>query len=331
MNGSHGSDSSEIDDISFENEKKMVEHWLILLFLVTKVATINFPPLNLYIGTGGDGYGAGSLPLVAQSPYGALRLGADTSDTVDLPIIFDHFGGYHYYINVFSHTHMVGAGVQDYGEVGVFPVQVEDDRHLQRMIENRFNYRSSFTHENEHAEPGFYQVYLDTHKVNAELTATEQVGVHRYSFDKFNNRHRVILIDSSYTLAAKACNRSTVNISSSNNEITGSIIFDGAFSRKSGGITTYFAITFPNWDDFGVWTNGHLAPGQTTTDGCSSGVYVILPVDQEQVTVYVGISFISIEQARINLQMQTQLQPFDSIRELVQQKWLNEISRFEVC
>jgi putative alpha-1,2-mannosidase len=48
------------------------------------------------------------------------------------------------------------------------------------------------------------------------------------------------------------------------------------------------------------------------------------------VTVYVAISFISIEQARTNLQMQTQLQSFDSIRELVQQKWINEISRFEV-
>jgi putative alpha-1,2-mannosidase len=152
------------------------------------------------------------------------------------------------------------------------------------------------------------------------LTATEQVGVHRYSFDKFNNRHRVILIDSSYTLATNACNRTSVNISSSNNEITGSIRFDGAFSRKSGGITTYFAITFTNWADFGVWTNGHLAPRQTTIDGCSSGAYVILPADQDQVTAYVSISFISIEQARINLQMQTQLESFDSICQLVQQK-----------
>jgi putative alpha-1,2-mannosidase len=311
----------------------MVEHWLILLFLVSNVATINFPPMNLYIGTGGDGYGAGSLPVGAQSPYGALRLGPDTSDTLDLPIIFDHFGGYQYadnYINTFSHTHMVGAGVQDYGEVGVFPVQVEDDTHLQRLIENRIKYRSQFTHTNETAEPGYYQVYLDTHKVNAELTATEQVGVHRYSFDKFNNRHRVILIDSSYTLAARACNQTSVNISSSNHEITGSIRFDGAFSRKSGGITTYFVITFSNWDDFGIWKDGELAPGETTVSGCSSGVYVILPADQDQVTVYVGISFISIEQARINLQMQTQLQSFDGLRLRVQQKWLNEISRFQV-
>jgi putative alpha-1,2-mannosidase len=90
---------------------------------------------------------------------------------------------------------MVGAGLQDYGEVGVFPIQVEDDDHLQHMITSRYNYRSTFTHERERAEPGFYQVYLDTHKVNIELTATEQVGIHRYSFDQFNKRHRVILID----------------------------------------------------------------------------------------------------------------------------------------
>jgi hypothetical protein len=108
------------------------------------------------------------------------------------------------------------------------------------------------------------------------LIATEQVGVHR---------HRVILIDSSYTLATNACNRTSVNISSSNNEITGSIHFDGAFSRKSGGITTYFAITLTNWADFGVWTNGHLVPRQKTIDGCSSGAYVILLADQDQVTV----------------------------------------------
>ncbi|CAF3392334.1 unnamed protein product [Rotaria socialis] len=209
---------------------------------------MNFPPVNLHIGTGGNGYGVGNLPLGAQSPYGALRLGPDTSDTFDIPIIFEHCGGYHYsdkYINAFSHTHMFGAGLQDYGEVGVFPIQVEDDDHLQHMIANRYNYRRPF-------------------------------------------------------------------------------------SKLSGGVTTYFVITFTNWTNFGVWTNGHLVQGQTTTDGCSSGAYVILPDDQQQVTAYVGISFISIEQAHINLQVQTELQLFDSIRELVQQKWFNEISRFEV-
>ncbi|CAF4361197.1 unnamed protein product, partial [Adineta steineri] len=82
--------------------------------------------------------------------------------------------------------------------------------------------------------------------------------------------------------------------------------------------------------NFGVWKDGQLAPGQTTTNGCSSGAYIILPDDQQQATVYVAISFISLEQAHINLKIQTNLQSFDAIRELVQQKWLDEISRFEV-
>jgi putative alpha-1,2-mannosidase len=311
----------------------MAKRWCVLFFLISRVASISFPPLELYIGTGGEAFGAGSLPLGAQSPYGALRVGADTSNTEDIPIIYNHFCGYHYpdtHINIFSHTHMVGAGVVDYGEVGVFPVQVDNDDHLQHMIASRNGYRSAFRHESERIEPGFYQVYLDTHKVNVELTATEQVGVHRYSFDKFNENHRVVLVDSSYTLETDACRKSHVNIDPSKNEISGSIFFEGSLSEHFGGVTTYFAITFTNWTDFGVWTNGHLEHGQTVADGCSSGAYVILSDNLQQVTVYVAISFISIEQARTNLQMQTQLQSFDSIRELVQQKWINEISRFEV-
>ncbi|CAF1476531.1 unnamed protein product [Rotaria magnacalcarata] len=287
----------------------------------------------MYIGTGGEAFGAVSLPVGAQSPYGAVRIGADTSNTYDIPIIFNHFGGYHYadtYINVFSHTHMVGAGVVDYGEVGIFPVQVDSVENLQKMISNRHGYRSSFTHDRERIEPGYYQVYLDTHKVNVELTATEQVGVHRYSFDNFDKRHRAILIDSSYTLATDACRGSQVNIDPSKNEILGWIFFEGALSKHFGGVKTYFVITFANWTEYGVWENGRLVQEKTVANGCSSGAYVMLSTDQQQITVYVGISFISIEQARINQQIQTKLQPFDAIRELVQQKWLNEISRFEV-
>lgn len=312
----------------------MIEVWYILLLVVASISAITFPPLNLYIGTGGFGFGAGSLPFGAQSPYGALRVGPDTSDTLEVPIKFQHFSGYDYsdtYINVFSHTHTFGAGLQDYGEVGVFPIQIDSINHLERLISIRNGYRSKFNHEHERAEPGFYQVYLDTHHINVELTATEQVGIHRYSFDKTGKKYRAILIDNSYTLPLKACNLTSVNIDSKNNEITGSILFEGDFSRSFGGLTTYFIVTFTNWTDFGVWKNGRLVPAKTTIDGCSSGVYVILPADQQQITVYVGISFVSIEQARTNLQVQTQLKSFDSIRELIQQKWLDEISRFEVC
>ncbi|CAF3360714.1 unnamed protein product [Rotaria socialis] len=313
---------------------------LILVFILgvndcdAKTIT-EFPPMSLYIGTDGDGFGAGSLPLGVQSPYGALRLGADTSNTLNVPIIFNHLGGYHYsdtHIDVFSHTHMFGAGVQDYGEVGIMPTQITSTKQLEGMISKRNGYRSAFRHEREVVQPGYYQVYLDTHQINVELTATEQVGIHRYTYDKIKNKHHAILIDSSYTLQARACNRSQINIDTTNYEITGLIFIEGSLSKRFGGLATYFVITFDHeWADFGVWNDGEIIEKQNQTNGCSSGAYIILPDEHEQITMYVGISFISIDQARTNLHMQTNIfQPFDSLRTIVQQKWLDELSRFEV-
>lgn len=307
----------------------------ILHFSSSEKRTIHqFPPLNLYIGTDGDGFGAGSLPLGVQSPHGAVRLGADTSNTLDIPITFDHLGGYHYaddHINLFSHTHMFGAGVQDYGEVGIVPVQVDNLRQLQAMISKRNGYRSAFRHEREIIEPGFYQVFLETHQIQVELTATEQVGIHRYSYEKSQKKQRLILVDNSYTLQANVCSHSQVKIDAVNHEITGSILFEGSLSGRFGGVTTSFVIKLENWLNFGTWKSGQIFEGQAETDGCSSGAYIIVPNDQEQVTMYVGISFVSIEQARTNLHVQTNMfQTFDSIRTIVQQKWLDELSKFEV-
>ncbi len=94
----------------------MVECWCILLLLISRLTTENFPPLDLYIDTGGEFLGAANLPLGAQGPYDAARLGPDTSDAEDSLPVFNRYAGYHYFdthINIFSHTHVFGAGVVD--------------------------------------------------------------------------------------------------------------------------------------------------------------------------------------------------------------------------
>ena len=315
--------------------------WCILLAIASLAIAASCQkadvPLNLYIGTGGNGYGAGSMPIGASSPYGALRVGPDTSDAIDVPIVFTHYAGYHYddtHINLFSHTHMFGAGIQDYGEIGVMPIQVDSFEELLRMVSVHHAYRSIFHHQNETALPGYYQVYLDTHKIHVELTATEQVGIHRYSFDSFK-RQQVILIHSSYTLDLVTCATSNVTIDATNGEIFGSIHSAGDLASSFGGLTAYFIVRFPNaLTDFGTWQDGRLAVRNTQANGCASGAYVILPeVDagEQQITMYVAISYVSLEQARTNLKLQTlALQPFDTIRERVQEKWMNETSRFQV-
>ncbi|CAF4390834.1 unnamed protein product, partial [Didymodactylos carnosus] len=292
--------------------------------------------------TGGNGFGAGSIPLCASSPYGALRLTPDTGNELDIFIVFDHLGmhhtiflscGYHFgdsHINTFAHTHTVGAGLPDYGQIGLMPVQVNDVEDLQRMISKTHGYRSAFSHSTERTEPGYYEVYLQTHRIKVQLTATEHVGSHQYLYDKNVNKKYVILIDSSYSLDSSACNNTQVEIDLKMNEVRGWILFDGALSKRFGGVRTYFIISFPqlNITDYGVWNDNKLYPKQLNASACNSGAYLMF--SSEQVNILVGISFVSIEQARVNLRMETEYQSFDKILELVQDKWLAEFNRFEI-
>jgi putative alpha-1,2-mannosidase len=78
------------------------------------------------IGTGGEGFGVGSVPISAQVPFGSMRLGPDTLGLLHSDLEFNHFSGYYYsdhVVRAFSHTRLVGAGVSDYGSVGVMPTR----------------------------------------------------------------------------------------------------------------------------------------------------------------------------------------------------------------
>ena len=69
--------------------------WLNFAILFAPVLSTIDVPLNLYIGTGGEGYGAGSILPGVQVPFGMMRLSPDTSYD-NTAIVFHHFGGYHY-------------------------------------------------------------------------------------------------------------------------------------------------------------------------------------------------------------------------------------------
>lgn len=81
------------------------------------------------------------------------RVGPDTSNALKIWIPFNHFGGYYYddhYITTFSHLHMVGSGVVDYGWLGLFPVALQKDadiiKTLSKMVNSTYGYRSKFSH-----------------------------------------------------------------------------------------------------------------------------------------------------------------------------------------
>ncbi|MFY8066473.1 MAG: GH92 family glycosyl hydrolase, partial [Flavobacterium sp.] len=93
---------------------------------------------------------------------------------------WDGCSGYHYSDNViygFSHTHLNGTGVSDYGDIMLMPTMGEPS------FESKV-YSSTFSHTNEKASAGFYSVKLDKNNIDVRLTSSTRVGFHEYTFNE---------------------------------------------------------------------------------------------------------------------------------------------------
>ena len=152
-----------------------------LSLIVVLAAVISFAQsqyVNPFVGTAEHGH---TYPG-AIVPFGAVQLSPDSR--LDG---WDGCSGYHYSdsrIYGFSHTHLSGTGCSDYGDILVTPFLGEPS-----VINEK--YALAFSHKNEKAEPGYYYVKFDNGIV-AEMTASNYVGVHRYTFPK-EGKHGVIV------------------------------------------------------------------------------------------------------------------------------------------
>ena len=143
------------------------------LFLIQISYAQNFTQyVNPFIGTGGHGH---TFPGAAV-PFGMVQLSPDTR----IDGSWDGCSGYHYSDSVlygFSHTHLSGTGVSDYGDILLLPLNNEPDLNAPQP-------KIRFSHEHEKASPGYYFVNLTDDNIDVELTATARTGMHQYTFHK---------------------------------------------------------------------------------------------------------------------------------------------------
>lgn len=135
-----------------------------------------------FIGTGFHGH---TFPG-ATRPYAMVQLSPDTHI-----MGWDASSGYHYddqQIYGFSHTHLSGTGIGDLGDILLLPFSGGDS----------IKPVATFKKETEKATPGYYAVRLDNFGVNVELTSTDRVGFHRYTFD--NPKDRRVMLDLGHVL-----------------------------------------------------------------------------------------------------------------------------------
>ena len=261
-----------------------------------------------FIGTGG----AGNTFPGAVVPWGMVSVSPHT----DLASP----SGYHYgrpHLYGFGHVHLSGTGCPDLGNILLMPttgpLQTAEDA-----------YKSAFTGES--AEPGYYKVDLTTYGVRAEMTATARAGLSRYTFPACAGDAR-ILVDVSHGLTE--CRAAQVTIVSPT-EVEGWNV-SGNFCSAGNRQAVYFVAQLSKpASAFGTW-NGAGAGREGEQYGTDVGAYCEFTTAQgEAVLVRVGISYVSIANARLNLQAEIPDWDFERARRAAFDEWDRELSRVEV-
>ena len=284
--------------------------------------------VNPFIGTGGYPWVCGHNFPGATLPFGMVRLSPETASFLTGRRALNT-SGYFYRDNKicgFSHTRLSGTGARDGGHFLVVPVSgpVTGKTRQKGRI-------SRFSHRDEVAFPGYYAVFLPGQKVLAELTATGRVGIHRYTFSDGVKPH--LFIDVCNALGDGRSTGGKVKIMPESLEVEGSVRTFGTFSKRYGGVKVYFVARFDRaFKTFGIWDDEVFYPGQECAEGDDIGVDLGFSSNgsASEVGLKLAISYVSINNARDNLEAETGNRNFDDILASAQCSWEKKLSLIKI-
>jgi predicted alpha-1,2-mannosidase len=272
--------------------------------------------VNPFVGTGGHGH---TYPG-ATRPFGMVQLSPDTRLTG-----WDGCSGYHYSDSViygFSHTHLSGTGISDYGDVLLMPTVGDVYFNALNNGSTEKGYASRFQHRNETASPGYYSVRLDDENILAELTSTDRAGLHRYTFPASQEAN--IMIDLTHR----------DKVLDSGLRITGRDTIVGwrrsqAWAKEQ---IVYFAIQFSHpFIASGIAVDDKLVAGLRDARGKNLKGYVRFATTiAPQVVVQVGISAVDINGAWLNLAAELNHKSFEKVKAEAAAAWNAELNKITV-
>lgn len=270
--------------------------------------------VNPFIGTDAHGH---TFPG-ASMPFGMVQLSPDTRLEG-----WDGCGGYHYSDSVvygFSHTHLSGTGVPDYCDVLFMPTTGEV-RLNNGSDKPGSGYASRFDHENEKAEAGYYQVLLKDYGITAELTATKRTGFHKYSFPETNNAN--VIID--------LFHRDKV-IESSIEIINDSVV--AGYRRSSYWANDqhvfFYAVFSTQFTKSGIALDEKITGEKKASGKNVKAFFTFNTILNKSVMIKVGISAVSVEGARNNLEKENTTWDFEKIKADAASAWNKELGKIYI-
>lgn len=272
--------------------------------------------VNPFIGTGAiDGGLSGNNYPGATSPFGMIQLSPDTSEAPN----WGDASGYDYNRNTifgFSHTRLSGTGASDLIDITLMPT-------------SSGRTSSAFTHDEEKARPGYYQVMLKDENINAELTTTQRNGIHRYQYPA--GKDAEIILDMDHSADKGSWERRIINSQIrilNDHAVEGYRIITGwAKLRK-----IYFYMEFSSpiltstlRDGGRVHENTAVING-TNLHGC----FRFGQLNGKPLTCKVALSSVSMENARQNMEQEAPHWDFDRYVAAADADWEKQLGKIEV-
>ncbi|SFD12573.1 GH92 family glycosyl hydrolase [Algibacter pectinivorans] len=242
-----------------------------------------------FIGTGGHGH---TYPG-ATVPFGMLQV-----SPVNGISAWDWCSGYHYSDSLvvgFSHLSLSGTGIGDLADVMFMPVNKEVDVSVTPKNRDSLNYKSKYTHLNETATPGYYQLYLEDHNVNVELTTSQRTAYHKYTFEKDDAQS--VVIDLGFEINWDAAIESSLNLE--DKYTVSGYRFSKGWAKNQ---KVFFVAIFSK----PITKVNLYADGNLNKTNAAKGVKVASQLffnteDNNELEVKVALSSVSIENAKENL------------------------------
>ena len=257
--------------------------------------------VNPFIGTGGHGH---TYPG-ATMPFGMMQLSPDTR--LDG---WDGCSGYHYSddeIYGFSHTHLSGTGVSDYGDILLMPTTKAI---FNNGADGKEGYKSKFSHDKEIAEPGYYKVHLDETNIDVELTVSKRSGIHKYSFNETQQDYIILDLEHRDQLLAHQIE-----------QISPTVIQGFRHSKAWATNQKLF---------FYIELSHEVLLQYPASKNPTKTAMSIHNPKNEHVYVKIGISAVDIEGAKKNLYKEIGDKTFNEVKKAAQETWENQLEKIVI-
>jgi predicted alpha-1,2-mannosidase len=271
---------------------------IISIFMLVGLAGLGFGDLAAHVNPVAGSLCKGHTVPAAVRPFGMISPGPNTGPIADFGH-WDRCSGYNYAddtIMGFSQTHLLGIGVPSYGCLSVMPVTGEAG----------LGSESEFSHDNEIAEPGYYQVKLDSFDVLAEMTCTKRVALYKFTFPESSSPRMLLDLNQGSDPSKGVVEQR------SDRALQGNVY---CVRRKKHN--QYYQIQFST--PFASCTESEKGAVISWPEGAEKTIYVKL-----------AISFVSTENAQLNLDAEMPGWDFDAVRAEARSEWNNELAKIEL-